>query len=691
MRHLIACAVVLSLAAWSAPGESTNEAPAPARAFEATHDHVNVESIEHPRLTNCVVPTESLRFSSDPIQFPRGSVNVETIHDSGDPTNRLDFVFVGDGYTATEIPAYMNMAQDRADFILDFKPFDQYQNWINIHRVDVISAESGIDNDPANGNIDVDTAMNMYLADGTTGGDLLLMEDWSLGHAYANLAPDADCIVAAGNTITWCGAGTHLDIATFCGSNSYTDQIMMHEIGHSLMHLADEYINDGVTHTGGELPHRNISIMNAEEMSVTSAKWAHWLGYSLPGIGIHNTYEGGHFCEFGIYRPSLDSLMNWLENPLNGPGIEGAILQMHLAVDPIEAVSHADLFVDANVILSADILHPNGHQLEITWRVNGDVVATGSSTLDLGSITLPAGANLVQLTVVDPNPLVRDERLRSDFLTTRRAWVVNTGTSPAGACCLDTCIETSRAECEAQSGYWIPNLTCSDTGCDMYHECMLIDAINDDVHDEIPPSLDIVRVVVRRLPGNLLEASIELEGPPLPADDPSAPNRLYRISVDTEAPYMEGLDWEDVDHAWSVMPVGGSYRGSDTGVLDEVLIEGNTITMWIDPIVLGAATEIAFIADAVDWGGSGWWFDQAYVGRGVVPTWEDLDDDGIPDHCEAPDCDGDISGDGHIGVDDLLAIIAAWGSDDAAADLDVDGIVGVDDLLLVIGGWGECP
>lgn len=55
------------------------------------------------------------------------------------------------------------------------------------------------------------------------------------------------------------------------------------------------------------------------------------------------------------------------------------------------------------------------------------------------------------------------------------------------------------------------------------------------------------------------------------------------------------------------------------------------------------------------------------------------------------DCLGDISGDDHVGVDDLLAIIAAWGSSDLDADLNEDGIVGVDDLLIVIGNWGPCP
>jgi len=54
-------------------------------------------------------------------------------------------------------------------------------------------------------------------------------------------------------------------------------------------------------------------------------------------------------------------------------------------------------------------------------------------------------------------------------------------------------------------------------------------------------------------------------------------------------------------------------------------------------------------------------------------------------------CDVDITCDGQIGVDDLLMVIASWGSDDPDADIFEDGTVDVNDLLLVISAWGPCP
>ena len=51
--------------------------------------------------------------------------------------------------------------------------------------------------------------------------------------------------------------------------------------------------------------------------------------------------------------------------------------------------------------------------------------------------------------------------------------------------------------------------------------------------------------------------------------------------------------------------------------------------------------------------------------------------------------EGDITGDGLVDVDDLLAVINAWGKcpSPCAADLTGDGMVDVDDLLMVINNW----
>ena len=54
----------------------------------------------------------------------------------------------------------------------------------------------------------------------------------------------------------------------------------------------------------------------------------------------------------------------------------------------------------------------------------------------------------------------------------------------------------------------------------------------------------------------------------------------------------------------------------------------------------------------------------------------------------------DLDGDGHVGINDFLLLLAAWGPcpgppDPCLADIDGDGMVGVADFLLLLGVWGS--
>jgi hypothetical protein len=54
-------------------------------------------------------------------------------------------------------------------------------------------------------------------------------------------------------------------------------------------------------------------------------------------------------------------------------------------------------------------------------------------------------------------------------------------------------------------------------------------------------------------------------------------------------------------------------------------------------------------------------------------------------------CLGDVNEDGTVNVEDLVAVILAWGSANAAADVDDNGTVDVQDMVAVILAWGDCP
>jgi hypothetical protein len=70
----------------------------------------------------------------------------------------------------------------------------------------------------------------------------------------------------------------------------------------------------------------------------------------------------------------------------------------------------------------------------------------------------------------------------------------------------------------------------------------------------------------------------------------------------------------------------------------------------------------------------------------------DANNNSIPDECEGAACPADINNDGTVNVQDLLAVIGAWGPcPGCAADINDDQQVNVADLLAVIDAWGPCP
>ena len=53
-------------------------------------------------------------------------------------------------------------------------------------------------------------------------------------------------------------------------------------------------------------------------------------------------------------------------------------------------------------------------------------------------------------------------------------------------------------------------------------------------------------------------------------------------------------------------------------------------------------------------------------------------------------CPSDTNGDQIVDVQDMVNVILAWGTDDAAADVDGSGVVDVNDLVQVVLDWGGC-
>ena len=74
----------------------------------------------------------------------------ETIVDNGDALNRVDITILGDGYTAAEMQKYRNDVQALMTQFFNNEPFREYRNFFNVHRIDVVSSQSGADHPETN-------------------------------------------------------------------------------------------------------------------------------------------------------------------------------------------------------------------------------------------------------------------------------------------------------------------------------------------------------------------------------------------------------------------------------------------------------------------------------------------------------------------------------------------------------------
>ena len=348
-----------------------------------------------------------------------------TIIAGGDPANRIDLVCVGDGYLATEIDLYAGQVDAAlAEFFL-CEPFATYSTLFNVHRVDVVSNESGVDNDPTLG-IERDTAMDMEFF--CSNIERLLCVNVNTAYSYAENAPDVDQVLALANSTKYGGAGyPSSDLATFSGGNASSLEVALHEVGHSLGNLADEYYYyDGSTYRGTEPLYRNVSTLSAAEMAAADSKWAVWLGENdLDFNGLIDTYEGAVYKQYGVYRPTNYSKMRSLGYPFNLPSIEALLLEIYRLVDPIDFATPLDAELTGDEIVFVEPIQPVGHSLDVQWSMDGAPLpgATGT-TLDLSELDLEAGTHTLAVLVVDNTLWVRDTSVRNEFLTDSRAWPV---------------------------------------------------------------------------------------------------------------------------------------------------------------------------------------------------------------------------------------------------------------------------
>ncbi len=197
---------------------------------------------EQPALTE----TEALVDAAD---------EVVTLVNSGPSENRIDVVFMGDGYTAGERDKFFADMQRMIDDMFRDATFRSYLPLFNVHVVFRASQESGIGrNDRAK-----NTAYGLYRAGNTLRA--IYASNSRAAQSSCNKAPGCDYPVIIANDPHYGGLGGEFAIST--SSHTSGTKVLRHELGHNFGRVGEEY--DGGGYFGAN-----------HSSSISRLSWNHW-------------------------------------------------------------------------------------------------------------------------------------------------------------------------------------------------------------------------------------------------------------------------------------------------------------------------------------------------------------------------------------------------------------------------------
>lgn len=328
------------------------------------------------------------------------------------PTNkRINIVFLSEGYTAAQLEQFSIDAERYLNHLLATPPFDEYSSYFNAFTISVASAESGSDHPKENDyrdtyfNTSYGTATErlMSIPYGASGRE-------KINNLLSQFLPEYDLPILLVNDVEYGGAGGSMTIVS---RNSLGPDAVVHELGHTLASLDDEYAGG---YSGGDSAER---VNSTQETRREFIKWNRWIEDSTPiptpesddfdkVVGL---FEGAHYQETGWYRPKYYCKMNALGSPFCEVCREALVLSFYEYVNAIEAFSPSNPEVNvANepVALSVEPIQPATHTLEIQWFIDSTPISGATENVFVISAeSLAPGTHEVKAEVQDTTPLVR--------------------------------------------------------------------------------------------------------------------------------------------------------------------------------------------------------------------------------------------------------------------------------------------
>lgn len=239
---------------------------------------------------------------------------VTRIQYSGEPKEKVDLVFIGDGYTMEQQEKLTGDARRFTEALFEAAPFSGHRDDFNVWSVGIISEDAGTD--ISGEGIYKNTALNTGFYTFGVERYLTAPDMKSIRDAVWNVPCDAVFILV--NEEKYGGGGMYNFYAIGTADNTQTIEVFMHEFGHSFAGLADEYFS---SETGYDEAFYNPAHEPWEPNITTlvgfDAKWKSMLPENLPvptplsdayknEIGV---FEGAGYMAKGIYRPADHCMM----------------------------------------------------------------------------------------------------------------------------------------------------------------------------------------------------------------------------------------------------------------------------------------------------------------------------------------------------------------------------------------------
>src|SRR5262245_11398999 len=387
---------------------------------------------------------------------------VHPIQITGPPAERPNLIILGDGYQWDQQSLFFGDVDRNLAFLCATEPSKSSRSYMNLYAVEIASTDYGVRRSPdgrvrhpdgtirdtgeREGPIDTkNTALRLWYSDGlvnplargTTYGPAPVncadfaayyppgVNPCETGNQAHNRILDNYVAPALGiprtsqnlqtlaifNSFTYGGIGGTQ--ATTSGGSPQGPLISLHELGHSLGTMADEYpysSRDVIRpcYTGGEPGSFHHTIYTStDQMVADQHKWWRWVGeQSLSGgtIGLH---EGGGTFPCGQRRPSEHSIMRWIGFDWDQVGREHMVARITGRRNAGQMALHTtpEGTVPRDGVLWVETQHPKSHELNVTWRIggpDGEVLDTHNGrNLDLEPLNLTPGT-VVHVEVRDP-------------------------------------------------------------------------------------------------------------------------------------------------------------------------------------------------------------------------------------------------------------------------------------------------